>query len=130
MCGLGGAGGCFTPGLFKETAQGMPLVLLTKHFFFSFFFFLEYCWVCSSRILWAPSLPPQPFEDASESFLADIGPVSVLMFQMNIAMLLRPCRGVTWGVRIDAGLMSNLQLRDCHSTRVVLHSGDSLLQPL
>lgn len=42
--------------------------LLTKHFFFSFFFFLEYCWVCSSRILWAPSLPPQPFEDASESF--------------------------------------------------------------
>lgn len=68
VCGLGGAGGCFTPGLFKETAQGMPLVLLTKHFFFSFFFFLEYCWVCSSRILWAPSLPPQPFEDASESF--------------------------------------------------------------
>lgn len=68
VCGLGGAGGCFTPGLFKETAQGMPLVLLTKHSFFSVFFFLEYCWVCSSRILWAPSLPPQPFEDASESF--------------------------------------------------------------
>lgn len=37
VCGVGGAAGCFTPGLFKETAQGMPLALLTKHF--SFFFF-------------------------------------------------------------------------------------------
>lgn len=39
-----------------------------KALLFFLFFFLEYCWVCSSRILWAPSLPPQPFEDASESF--------------------------------------------------------------
>lgn len=63
VCRVGGAAGCFTPGLFKETAQGMPLVLLTKHFFF-----LQYCWVRSSQILWAPVSPPQPFEDASETF--------------------------------------------------------------
>lgn len=76
MSGGVGAGGCFTPGLFKETAQGMPLALLTKHFslspslsLFAFLFFLEYCWVRSSQILWAPSFPPQPFEDASETFL-------------------------------------------------------------
>lgn len=61
--GVVGAGGCFTPGLFKETAQGMPLALLTKHFplspslFFAFLFFLEYCWVRSSQILWAPVFP-------------------------------------------------------------------------
>lgn len=45
VCGVGGAGGCFTPGLFKETAQGMPLALLTKHFF-SFFFRL-FCFFLS-----------------------------------------------------------------------------------
>lgn len=71
VCGVGGAAGCFTPGLFKETAQGMPLAHLTKHFpspsFFSpppryfppFCFFLEHRWVRSSQILWAPkSFPP------------------------------------------------------------------------
>lgn len=130
MCGLGGAGGCFTPGLFKETAQGMPLVLLTKHFFFSFFFSLSIAGCAPVESSGPPVFPLSHLRMPQKVFLADIGPVSVLMFQMNIAMLLRPCRGVTWGVRIDAGLMSNLQLRDCHSTRVVLHSGDSLLQPL
>lgn len=69
LCGVGGAAGCFTPGLFKETAQGMPLAHLTKHFpspsfffplslppffFPPFCFFLEYRWVRSSQILWAP----------------------------------------------------------------------------
>lgn len=130
VCGLGGAGGCFTPGLFKETAQGMPLVLLTKHFFFSFFFSLSIAGCAPVESSGPPVFPLSHLRMPQKVFLADIGPVSVLMFQMNIAMLLRPCRGVTWGVRIDAGLMSNLQLRDCHSTRVVLHSGDSLLQPL
>lgn len=36
---VGGAAGCFTPGLFKETAQGMPLAHLTKHFPSPSFFF-------------------------------------------------------------------------------------------
>lgn len=87
MCGVGGAGGCFTPGLFKETAQGMPLALLTKHFFFFFFFaflfffssiffyffFLEYCWVRSSQILWAPVFPHSHLRMPQKLFLADIG---------------------------------------------------------
>lgn len=103
--GVVGAGGCFTPGLFKETAQGMPLALLTKHFslslppslplslFFLFLFFLPYCWVRSSQILWAPVPPPQPFEDASETFSQTFGPVWVLMFPMNNPGLLRPGGG-------------------------------------
>ena len=120
MCGVGGAGGCFTPGLFKETAQGMPLALLTKHFFFFFFclfvFFFFHFFFFSCVFLGAlqsnplgPSLPPQPFEDASETFSRrHRGLFSVPMFQMNNPTLLRPCRGVTRGVGIDGGgLMSD-----------------------
>lgn len=99
--------------------------------FFLFFFSLSIAGCAPVESSGPPVFPLSHLRMPQKVFLADIGPVSVLMFQMNIAMLLRPCRGVTWGVRIDAGLMSNLQLRDCHSTRrVVLHSGDSLLQPL
>lgn len=46
-------------------------------FFFSsiffFFFFLEYCWVRSSQILWAPVFPHSHLRMPQKLFLADIG---------------------------------------------------------
>lgn len=96
---VGGAAGCFTPGLFKETAQGMPLAHLTKHFpspslffspppltFFSrlFVFFLSIAGCAPVKSSGPPSLfPPQPFEDASETFSRRRrrGPVPAPMFQ-------------------------------------------------
>lgn len=95
MCGVGGAAGCFTPGLFKETAQGMPLALLTKHFFFMPFFSLSIAGCAPVKSSGSQSLPPSHLRMPQKLFLADIGPVSVLMFQMNITMLLRPYNGVT-----------------------------------
>lgn len=99
--GVVGAGRCFTPGLFKETAQGMPLALLTKHFSLSLplslFCLFVFSWVLLGALQsnpLGPSLPPQPFEDASETFSQTFGPVSVLMFQMNNPRLLRPRRGL------------------------------------
>lgn len=61
-----------------------------------FFFFLEYCWVRSSQILWAPVFPHSHLRMPQKLFLADIGPVSVMMFQMNNPLLLRPRRGWVW----------------------------------
>lgn len=66
--GVGGAAGCFTPGLFKETAQGMPLALLTKHFFFFSLSIAGCAQVKSSGSQSYPPQTPQPFEDASETF--------------------------------------------------------------
>lgn len=100
---VGGAAGCFTPGLFKETAQGMPLALLTKHFFF-FFFFCHFFPCVLLGVLQSNPLSPSPSPPPSLShlrmpkklFLADIGPVSEPMFQMNITVLLRPRRRLLW----------------------------------
>lgn len=122
VCGVGGAGGCFTPGLFKETAQGMPLALLTKHFFF--FFFLPFCFFflpffffffflsiagCAPVKSSGPQSSPTAIWGCLRNFFSQTsGPVSVPMFQMNNPALLRPCRGVTRGAGIDGGgLMSD-----------------------
>ena len=118
VCGVGGAGGCFTPGLFKETAQGMPLALLTKHFFFfflpffffffPFFFFLSIAGCAPVKSSGPQSSPTAIWGCLRNFFSQTSGPVSVPMFQMNNPALLRPCRGVTRGAGIDGGgLMSD-----------------------
>lgn len=122
VCGVGGAGGCFTPGLFKETAQGMPLALLTKHFFFFFFFaflfffssifffffFLSIAGCAPVKSSGPQSSPTAIWGCLRNFFSQTSGPVSVPMFQMNNPALLRPCRGVTRGAGIDGGgLMSD-----------------------
>lgn len=53
-------------------------------FLFFCLFFLEYCWVRSSQILWAPVFPLSHLRMPQKLFLADIGPVSVLMFEWII----------------------------------------------
>lgn len=76
--GVVGAGGCFTPGLFKETAQGMPLALLTKHFplspslsFLPFCFFLSIAG-CAPVKSSGPQSSPTAIWGCLRNFLADI----------------------------------------------------------
>lgn len=79
--GVVGAGGCFTPGLFKETAQGMPLALLTKHFslppslslfFFAFLFFFLSIAGCAPVKSSGPQSSPTAIWGCLRNFLADI----------------------------------------------------------
>lgn len=76
--GVVGAGRCFTPGLFKETAQGMPLALLTKHFslspslsFLPFCFFLSIAG-CAPVKSSGPQSSPTAIWGCLRNFLADI----------------------------------------------------------